>query len=226
MLHSLSPEFLVVVRLRFVLSDQQLRGVVLVNKLKRFALMNLVALLTLSAFYVEAKAVEDSVRSFESDISLFKGVRTLALELKPESFGEKCGDSSRVIAVLMETGYPEGVATFIATMDGSASLYYETGGGIVGASEEELVARLAIEYVNFSYDYSKEAELTKEFPLPEKKRVRFYFVTCNGVRTLESSESDLGYNKHAFSQLFHKAHSVIAAAIKVDKAKKSKEESK
>ena len=48
---------------------------------------------------------------------------------------EQLGTNSPVLAVLMETGYPEAVATLVSVADGSSSLYYSNGGGIIGAGE-------------------------------------------------------------------------------------------
>jgi hypothetical protein len=37
-----------------------------------------------------------------------------------------------ILALLMETGYPEAVATLVAVADGTSSLYFSNGGGFIG----------------------------------------------------------------------------------------------
>ena len=40
------------------------------------------------------------------------------------------------VAILMETGYPEAVATLIAVADGTTSMYFSNGGGVIAAVRE------------------------------------------------------------------------------------------
>lgn len=45
----------------------------------------------------------------------------------------------RVWGVLVEIGYPEPVATLVALSDGTTSLYFSNGGGVIGAGEHAAV---------------------------------------------------------------------------------------
>lgn len=142
---------------------------------------------------------------------VYADLRKQALRLKPESIGLNDADQSAVIAVLMETGYPEAVATLVAVVDGTASLYFSNGGGIIGGGEHESVRKVAKEFVSFSQKYVSQAALTKVFPLPQKDNVRVYMVTGDGVYTFNASENDLGDNRHPCSPVFHKGHELITA---------------
>src|SRR5437868_3065405 len=64
---------------------------------------------------------------------VYDGLRKQILELKADQLGAPTNQA--VLAFVMETGYPEAVATLVAVMDGSASLYFSNGGGIIGARE-------------------------------------------------------------------------------------------
>ena len=44
-----------------------------------------------------------------------------------------------VFGILMETGYPEAVATLVVFAEGSTSVYFSGGGGVIGAGEHESV---------------------------------------------------------------------------------------
>jgi hypothetical protein len=129
--------------------------------------------------------------------------------------------NQQVLAVVMETGYPQAVATLVAVMDGTASLYFSNGGGIIGsganpgsnAAARKLVARAA--------DFLPFCTRTKEFPLPEKAHTRFYIVTRDGVLTGEAKEDALGNGRHRMSPLFHTAHELISQMRLADEKRKT-----
>lgn len=118
---------------------------------------------------------------------------------------------SAPVAVLMETGYAEAVATLVAVSDGTVSLYFSNGGGIIGAGEHEVVREVANSLLADAASYTARASLTAEFPLPSRGRVRFYLVTPSGVYTTDALEDDLGEQRHTFSPLFFRGHELIAA---------------
>jgi hypothetical protein len=45
----------------------------------------------------------------------------------------------QVFGLLMETGYPEAVASLVVFAEGSTSLYFSNGGGVIGAGDQESV---------------------------------------------------------------------------------------
>jgi hypothetical protein len=135
-------------------------------------------------------------------------LRSLALGVKPSDLGLT---QDGVLVVLVEMGYEKAVATLIAVADGSASLYFSNGGGIIGAGGHKPVAVASKDLVSAAGAFVARSQATEEFPLPAKGRVRFYFVTPKRVRTAEGGEDELGKGKHPFSQLFAQAHVLIAA---------------
>ncbi|MDP6633698.1 MAG: ribosomal protein L7/L12 [Phycisphaerae bacterium] len=157
-----------------------------------------------------AMALESNYEAAE----VYTRLRNQALQLEPGAIGLSNTDQSDVIAVLMETGYPEAVATLVAIADGAASLYFSNGGGIVGAGEYEPVRQASKTFIKFSQGFVTQAALTEAFPLPQKGNVRVYLVTGGGVYTFKASEDDLGGGRHACSALFHKGHELIAAIRK------------
>ena len=118
-------------------------------------------------------------------------------------------ENPKVLAVVMETGYPEAVATLASVTDGAASLYFSNGGGIIGAGENEAPKVASKELVRAAEQFVKDCKQTAEFPLPTKSYTRFYLVTVDGVFTAEVLENDLGNNRHKLSPLFHKAQNLI-----------------
>jgi hypothetical protein len=141
---------------------------------------------------------------------IYRDLREQVLKLRYEK-SEPAHASSGPVAILMETGYPEAVATLVAAMDGTTSLYFSNGGGIIGAGDHEQVRAATASFLQFARGFAAEMTPTDSYPLPRKRAVRFYVVNTNAVLTAEANEDDLGNMRHPLSPLFHKGHEVIAA---------------
>ena len=90
-----------------------------------------------------------------------------------------------VWGVLMERGYPKGVATVIALADGTASMYLSTGASVVGGKAYPPAHAAALKLCGQAADSLAETISAHEFPSPAKGRVRFYVLTTDGVRVAE-----------------------------------------
>ncbi len=153
-----------------------------------------------------AQATGGGVEPYKT-ADMYVDLRNRALGYEPAN----APASSKVIAVLMETGYPEAIATLVAVSDGAVSLYFSNGGGIIGAGEHIAVREVASVLLSSADALLPHASKTEAFPLPLRGHVRFYLVTTSGVFTAEALEDDLGYQRHSLSPLFHQAHELIAA---------------
>ncbi|HET8649936.1 MAG TPA: hypothetical protein VFL95_07840 [Gemmatimonadales bacterium] len=117
----------------------------------------------------------------------------------------------RVWCVLMETGFAEGAASLLAVADGTVSLYFSNGGGIIGAGRHDEVRSAADRLIALADAHADDFAAASEHPLPAMGRVRFYIRTFDGCRTVEAGETELGENRRPLSPLFHAGQSVIAA---------------
>src|SRR5215469_16931606 len=72
---------------------------------------------------------------------LYEGLRNQVLQLTPDVLGEGF-EEVPILALLMETGYPEGVCTLVGVADGGVSLYLSNGGGIIGVGIDPTAADL------------------------------------------------------------------------------------
>jgi hypothetical protein len=90
-----------------------------------------------------------------------------------------------VWGVLMERGYAKGVATFVALVDGTASLYTSSGGAAVGGKAYTPARAAALKLVARAADALAATSPAKDFPKPAAGRVRFYVLAEGGVRTAE-----------------------------------------
>jgi hypothetical protein len=112
-------------------------------------------------------------------------------------------------AVIMEIGFPEGSATIVALVDGSASIYLSSGGGSIGGGAHESIRKAAIGMVNLAAKYLPRMAATKEFPLPKNGQTIFYVLTDAGTFTASAPENDLGENHHFLSLLFYAGQEII-----------------
>jgi hypothetical protein len=114
-------------------------------------------------------------------------------------------------AVLMETGFPGAAVSLAAIADGTTSLYFSNGGGVIGAGAHEPVRAAASRFLAAAAGAADGLRPAGAFPLPEPGRVRFYLVAADGIRAAEAAEEELGSHRHPLSPLFHLGHAVISA---------------
>jgi len=147
-----------------------------------------------------------------SPAEMSQHLRSEALTRSAEDIGVVASpEHPNVFGIIMETGYPEAVATLAVFAEGSTSLYFSSGGGVIGAGEHESVRETHGPF--FAEAEARLAAFTKttEMPLPAEGRVRFYVRTFRGTLTAEAAEDDLGEMRHELSDLFHAGHAAIAA---------------
>ena len=144
-------------------------------------------------------------------------LRAMVLNLDPKDIGLTKEDYPHpVFALVMETGYPEGSFTLSSVADGSTSLYFSNGGGIIGGGEHENVSEASNYLLSGAQHFFDKAKMVTDFPKPEAGNVIFYFITFDGVRSYKAVEDDLGNEKDELSNLFFAAHNVITELRKID----------
>jgi hypothetical protein len=135
----------------------------------------------------------------------YKHLRAQALQLN----AAEVGSADPTFGVLMETGYPEAVLSLLALANGTASLYFSNGGGIIGSGQREgpaVAARSLVAFAAHNLGYLAE---TADYPLPQPGRTRFYVLTANGVVSADAPECEFGENRHVLSPLFYAAQGLI-----------------
>jgi len=137
-------------------------------------------------------------------------LRSRTLSLNPTEVGLSPSTAApHVWAVLMETGYTVGSATLICLADGTTSLYYSTGGGMLGSAEYTPVAEASKALVVQAQNHLQDMSSAHEFPLPEASQVRFTFLTYSGIVTAEVSKKTLASGSHPLSSLFTLAYETL-----------------
>jgi hypothetical protein len=175
----------------------------------------LTAILVLTSLGLSMNASSDGYE--QADV--YRGLRDQALGLGAQTLDSRSG----IYALLMETGYDDAAVTIVATADGSASMYFSNGGGLIGVGEYEQVREVVLETLSELGKYLSNLENTEAFPLPEIGRTRFYAVTDQGVLTAEAAENVLGNEKHELSPLFHQVHKLIGYMRTAEEHRRSQE---
>lgn len=114
-----------------------------------------------------------------------------------------------VYGVVMELGL-ESTATLIALADGTVSLYFETGGGLIGSGTRSNINEAAGRFIHAAENVPQESfQSAQEFPLPEQGGVRFYVLTYRGVLTAQAKGEALDQQDHPLFPLFFAGHTLL-----------------
>jgi hypothetical protein len=150
-----------------------------------------------------------------------RGLRKMMLTTSPDSFGvTPSKDFPRVYGILMDWPVGENTATVFSASDGAASLYTTSTFGIIGGEGHQSIREAAIRFVRAADQFYEASSPTKEFPYPDKEHVRFYFLTFEGVRVLETKLVSVENRTEPYSKLFALGQSVLTELrITTEKAK-------
>jgi hypothetical protein len=114
-----------------------------------------------------------------------------------------------VLGVAMEVGLPKASYLVFGLRDGSASLYFSTGGGHLGGQGTPSINAAAKSLVETGRAFAEAWPVVKEHPLPSPGRVRFSILTSAGVRAAEVAEEELEGGGSPLYPLFKAAHEII-----------------
>ena len=150
-----------------------------------------------------------SRREIKAPAKTVQWLRQRLFRLDPTSLGLVPTESNRVWAIVVETGFPEMIVTLIAIADGTVSLYFSNGGGIIGAGGHAGARSASEALLGCAPAFLAQAQPTTDFPTPTQGNTKFYFLTFDGVFAAEANKDDLGNGNVPLSPLFCKAHDVI-----------------
>ena len=137
-------------------------------------------------------------------------LRGRILRLSPDEMGlAPTNETPHVWGIVMETGYDVGSATLISLADGTTSLYFSTGGGMLGSSEYKPLAEAAKALVAQAEILFEHMTSTIELPLPEVGMVRITILTYTGNYSSEAPLKILSAGQHPMSSLFALAQATL-----------------
>ena len=143
-------------------------------------------------------------------------LRALALSRTPEEIGYvPTASGPKVFGVLMETGLKAAVFTLACFFDGSTSLYFSSGGGVIGCGEREPVKAAAKVFLSVADKCAPFLPPTAAHPLPEVGHVHFYLRTPAATLILHAAESDFREKRHQLWPLYYTGNNVITVIRKL-----------
>jgi hypothetical protein len=139
-----------------------------------------------------------------------RALRQRMLTTPPAELGQKPSkEFPRICGVLMDWPIGDQIATVFATSTGAASLYTTSTFGIIGGEGHETVRIAAINFVRAADRHFDSSSPTMEYPYPKSGRVRFYFLTYDGVRVVDTELDSVASGAGAYAELFRQGNSVL-----------------
>jgi len=146
----------------------------------------------------------------QTGFDTYEGLRNMVLTLDPKkSFGIDRSDSAPVVGVLMETGHDKATATLVGLVDGTASLYLSTGGGVIGGAFHEGPANAAKQLVADAAPYVGNFVRVGVYPLPEVGHTSFTLLTFDGTFSYTVPEPELREKRHPLWPLYYRGHQLM-----------------
>ncbi|HET9848435.1 MAG TPA: hypothetical protein VFR68_07765 [Candidatus Dormibacteraeota bacterium] len=154
----------------------------------------------------------------------YAGLRQQALTLDPATIGlQPSPQFPQVFVGLMEMGMEGGVATLVVIADGTTSLYWSTGGGIIGAGFHEPVKQPSKVFLATLERHTKEMrEDDASHPLPANGMINLRARTfAGGCLIASASSQDFAEKRHPLWDAFYAGNAVITVMRQLPSIQKS-----
>lgn len=154
-------------------------------------------------------------------VDTYLGLRNQVLSGSRSKFGLPNGSNpDEPWGLVMDWGVPNGTATVVAISDGSASIYFSSGGGFIGGGQShESIRNAAKQTIAAAKQAQSLMRATTACPLPEKGQVVFYALTDAGTFSATVSEEELRVHRSPFSKLSDAAQGIVTEYRLIDQKK-------
>jgi len=158
----------------------------------------------------QSNSENSKVKTNETEENPFEGLRNLAFTATPEQL-ELLLPTDKVVVygIVMDWEMGNGIATTVSYQTGDASLYFSSGGGVIGGGQHENVNIAAKKFVELAQTYLDKTIKTETIVLPEKDKVKFYLLTNNGIFVGEEQMKNFENNSSEWLDLFEEGNKVI-----------------
>ena len=137
-----------------------------------------------------------------------RALRQMLLTTPPEETGDKpTKEFPRVYGILMDWSIGEHKATVFSSSAGAASLYTTSTFGIIGGEGHASVRTAAMNFVRAADRYFEAATPATDQAYPAGDRVRFHFLTFDGVRVIDTEPITVPTSK--YGELFGLGQAVL-----------------
>jgi hypothetical protein len=139
-------------------------------------------------------------------------LRQRVLRIKPDDIGLKqpSTTNSAVWGVIIETAHLDAVASLVALLDGSVSLYVSDGNGCIGCGNQREVRQAGATLLQLAVNALPLAIATDDIELPPPGVVRFYLLARDGLHCTQIRLEDINNADDRLSQLYFSAQRTLA----------------
>jgi hypothetical protein len=138
----------------------------------------------------------------------YDDLRHQALHATAERIGVT--DGTEPYGVVMDWCVKRGTATLVSYASGDASIYLQGGGGVIGGYAHEKVRAAAKSLVRAAYSYLENSiSADSDVHVCKTESVIFYFLTKDGIRTVEDIMPHMNDGTSPLLDLFKKANELI-----------------
>ena len=158
----------------------------------------------------EATDNQSTQRTMKPEDNPYLGLRGQIFESTPEQIGLTSTEDEKAYAVVMDVSLgQDGTMTLVSIIDGNASIYLSSGGGVIGGVAHESVRKAAIDFVNAGEKYISKMVSVDTFPLPKMDNARFYVLTNKGKYSIEEEMDKIENGKSNLESFFYSGDKVI-----------------
>jgi hypothetical protein len=116
----------------------------------------------------------------------------------------------------MEVGYEVGTAMLVSLIDGTTSLYYSTGGGMIGSGSYPPLAEASRSFITQAEAHLNRIPTCSVFPLPEVNQVRFIILTFSRKHSIVLPLNTLVTGEAPLGPLYSKAQNTLTELHRSD----------
>jgi hypothetical protein len=154
--------------------------------------------------------------------SAMRQLRLRTLTTPPADYGIiPTSQFPRVYGVVMDWGMEGFTISVVSLADGNASLYTTSTFGVIGGLGHSSVRDAALRFVTAAARYFDDGVPVREYPYPVAGRVRFYFLSFQGVRVIETSDEVFQSRTAKYSDLGTLGQQLITEFRQITESRKS-----
>ncbi len=148
-------------------------------------------------------------------VNMYNPMRNMAFNIKPEDLGVTLDSDDQVYGSIIDMNTGNGIATMVCFIDGTASLYFSSGGGIIGSGQYENVRKAVGSYLISIHQVLPILRVTEDYNyIPQDNHHIFYLFTLNGKYTIDIDIKNIDTNEKKF--LFSLSQMVLKEIRKVN----------
>jgi len=146
-----------------------------------------------------------------------EGLREKLFKLNPKTIDiTPSEDLPRVWGFMMEIFISQTWVNLVCVADGTVSIYFGTGGGIIGAGEHDSVRSAARECLKKSEEILEHLKKFDPAHIKNEGKIKFHVLTYDGIRSDEVETNEIENETHYLSEFYYSAQNVITEVRSVE----------